>query len=396
MTISPLSWVRMTAYQALGPFISTFADSNITALLHNDNGEIVITDRELLAQRLEDLEKAAEDETSSTTTVTVKVNNPEEHVESMLLDTEAAVAANDKTEAEPSASEESKESSVIVEDKSDNSLDCDDKATKNSTEEAGHVINMDIEEDDAEDHRQMSPEATTSPSPAMHAAEVNNKEEDKHLRKIVHSKSLDDLSPEENRAKQYESSQVTANKDAVAGGQLTSSESYNNFLYWRYPLPVLDDLDDLKTSEDAAAASATVNETVKTASTAEEETATTLDNAGEKKDATDTSTMELFRPESGISGNGKLVFDPHSLSIKNNNHMGQQQQQGGQGGQRTQHVTGGAGQQQSQQQQQQMQDPALPRGPPATLQSIVPQLLVDHFVSMTDPSRAQTVDSEIA
>jgi len=185
-------------------------------------------------------------------------------------------------------------------------------------------------------------------------------------------------------------------------------------------LPVLDDLDDLKTSEDAAAASATVNETVKTASTAEEETATTLDNAGEKKgaldeiwtgcpvitfqafadltDATDTNTMELFRPESGISGNGKLVFDPHSLSIKNNNHMGQQQQ--GQERQRTQHVTGGAGQQQqgnqSQQQQQQMQDPALPRGPPATLQSIVPQLLVDHFVSMTDPSRAQTVDSEIA
>jgi len=385
-------WVRMTAYQALGPFISTFADSNITALLHNDNGEIVITDRELLAQRLEDLEKAAEE--TSTTTVTVKVNNPEEQVESMLLDTEAAATgANDKTEAETSASEESKESSVIVEDKSDNSLDCDD-ATKNSTEE-GHVINMDIEEDDAEDHRQMSPEAT-SPSPPLQP-EVNNKEEDKHLRKIVHSKSLDDLSPEENRAKQYESSQVTANtgKDAVAG-QLTSSESYNNFLYWRDPLPVLDDLDDLKTSEDAAA-SAAVNDTVKTASTAEEETATTLDNAGEKKDATDTSTMELFRPESGISGNGKLVFDPHSLSIKNNN-MGQQQQ--GQGGQqRQQHVTGGAGQQhgnQSQQQQQQMQDPALPRGPPATLQSIVPQLLVDHFVSMTDPSRAQTVDSEIA
>merc|ERR1719220_3339543 len=79
-------WVRMTAYQALGPFISTFADSNITALLHNDNGEIVITDRELLAQRLEDLEKAAEE--TSTTTVTVKVNNPEEQAES--VDTEAA------------------------------------------------------------------------------------------------------------------------------------------------------------------------------------------------------------------------------------------------------------------------------------------------------------------
>ncbi len=41
-------------------------------------------------------------------------------------------------------------------------------------------------------------------------------------------------------------------------------------------------------------------------------------------------------------------------------------------------------------------DPALPRGPPLTEQKIVPQLLVDHYVSMIDPSRAQTVDSEIA
>merc|ERR1719216_821338 len=119
-----------------------------------------------------------------------------------------------------------------------------------------------------------------------------------------------------------------------------------------------------------------------------------MDNAvSEKKDATDTSTMELFRPESGISGNGKLVFDPNTLSIKNNNH----QQQPGAGQQQQNQAQGLAGQQQQQQNlQQQMQDPALPRGPPATLQSIVPQLLVDHFVSMTDPSRAQTVDSEIA
>merc|ERR1712242_564484 len=50
-------WVRMTAYQALGPFISTFADSQITALLHIDNGEIVITDRDLLSDRLDELEQ---------------------------------------------------------------------------------------------------------------------------------------------------------------------------------------------------------------------------------------------------------------------------------------------------------------------------------------------------
>ena len=44
-------WVRMAAFQALGPFISTFADSSITKLLHNDNGEIVVKDHESLSAR---------------------------------------------------------------------------------------------------------------------------------------------------------------------------------------------------------------------------------------------------------------------------------------------------------------------------------------------------------
>merc|ERR1719242_1480024 len=254
-------WVRMTAYQALGPFISTFADSNITALLHNDNGEIVITDREMLAQRLEDLEKAEELESN----VTVKVNNPEEQIESKPEETSDADAGADADAA-------TQGSSVIAEDKSEKS-DCDE----NSTEE--HVISMDIEEDDCEDSpvQMSSPEqeTTTSPSESMHTeseAAAANKE-DKHLRKIVHSKSLDNLSPEEDRAKKYESSQVNSTATATGGGLLTSSESFNNFLYWRDPLPVLDDLDDLKTTEEAASEveeaaekSSAVNETVENAS----------------------------------------------------------------------------------------------------------------------------------
>ena len=47
----------MAAFQALGPFISTFADPAITALLHNENGEIIITDAEQLAERLNILEQ---------------------------------------------------------------------------------------------------------------------------------------------------------------------------------------------------------------------------------------------------------------------------------------------------------------------------------------------------
>merc|ERR1719239_599370 len=41
-------WVRMAAFQALGP--------SITTLLHNENGEIIITDPDQLADRLNSLE----------------------------------------------------------------------------------------------------------------------------------------------------------------------------------------------------------------------------------------------------------------------------------------------------------------------------------------------------
>merc|ERR1719270_1629981 len=381
-------WVRMTAHQALGPFISTFADSNITALLHNDNGEIVITDRELLAQRLEDLEKAGEE---NNTTVTVEVNNPEAQADSKKLDSTNTTGGQTEAVSSPPASEVKDGTGVKVEVKSDDKSDCDE----NSTE---HVISMDIDEDDDKDDHQVALASTSQPDvQQQQEQEVNNKKEDKHLRKIVHSKSLDDLSPEEDRAKKYESShQATSSKPS--GQPLTSSESYNNFLYWRDPLPVLEDLDDLKTAKEASEASedkpSEVNETTETASEDEKKAEDNEVTSTEKKgaldeiwtgcpvitfqafadltDATDTSTMELFRPESGISGNGKLVFDPNTLSIKNNNHQQQQNQQQ----QQQQHAAGGAQQTQQQlqqQQQQQMQDPALPRGPPATLQSIVPQ-----------------------
>ncbi len=83
--------------------------------------------------------------------------------------------------------------------------------------------------------------------------------------------------------------------------------------------------------------------------------------------------MELFRPAASDRNNSFSEFDPNnSGGSASSASMGQHKLQN------------------------QVQDPALPKGPPETIQDIVPQLLVDHFVSMTDPSRAQTVDTEIA
>ena len=172
----------MTAYQALGPFISTFADSNITSLLHNDNGEIVITDRELLAQRLEDLEQARAEEQEE----------------------EAEKQVENEDESKPSLSDQV----------------CDDPEEAKEVEDES-VIQMDIDTEDDEDDK-------------------DEEKDEQHLRsssnsnKIVHSKSLGDLSLEEERANNYSSSQSSS--------KMTSSESFNNFHYWRDPLPILDDL----------------------------------------------------------------------------------------------------------------------------------------------------------
>lgn len=171
-------WVRMTAYQALGPFISTFADANITALLHNDNGEIVITDRDLLASRLDDLEIARAEE------------------------------QRDQAEEKPQEEEE----------------DCDEVAAE--VEAAATTDDqMDIAEDE---HLESSSSSSTK----------------KLL--MAHSRSEGDLSLEEERAKAYNND----NNNTSSSSSLTTSESFNNFLYWRDPVPVLDGLDE------AAAASA--------------------------------------------------------------------------------------------------------------------------------------------
>ena len=186
-------WVRMTAYQALGPFISTFADSNITSLLHNDNGEIVITDRELLAQRLEDLEQARAEE---------QEQDLEQQQQQQQQEVEKVEEATED-ESKPSLSDQV----------------CDDPEEVKEVESES-VIQMDIDtENDDEDENEQKEEHLGSLSSSS---------------KIVHSKSLGDLSLEEDRANNYSSSQSSS--------KMTSSESFNNFLYWRDPLPILDDL----------------------------------------------------------------------------------------------------------------------------------------------------------
>ena len=104
-------------------------------------------------------------------------------------------------------------------------------------------------------------------------------------------------------------------------------------------------------------------------------------------DSNDSSTMELFRPATVPASANISTFDPFDTTTTF---------RGGASVDGDRNVFGHGDSNTSSSNNLNPPDPALPKGPPATFQAIVPQLLVDHYVSMIDPSRAQTVDNEIA
>ena len=104
-------------------------------------------------------------------------------------------------------------------------------------------------------------------------------------------------------------------------------------------------------------------------------------------DSNDSSTMELFRPATVPASANISTFDPFDTTTTF---------RGGASIDGDRNVFGHGDSNTSSSNNLNPPDPALPKGPPATFQAIVPQLLVDHYVSMIDPSRAQTVDNEIA
>lgn len=305
-------WVRMAAFQALGPFISTFADPMVTALLQNHNGEIVITDPDELAERLAKVVAVANE-----------------------------VAARDQRE--------------IME--------------KESKEQM-----MDLTEDE-------SSSSTLS----------------------TQTDKSGDQSFEEKRAKKYE-----------------ETSEYCSFLYWREPVDDVE-LEDIDILEDRDVIESQVEEidsppkeiqnviheatieevknelsTLDTESSSDEVTEESQDSASDNVEeileAHISDTLETDKEESkGDDDSSDEEAAPEETARPT--YAQALQSGGGEAGRWTSLCETSP---MSTSQETELQDLALPKGPPQTKQTIVPQLLIDHYVSMIDPSRAQTVDNDIA
>merc|ERR1712223_1792781 len=321
-------------------------DPAITALVHNENGEIVITDPDQLAERLNTLEKER--------------------------------GKNDKLDSQ--SSQKLKDASLSQRNSSQNIENINNNNTSGAkdTENNNNTVHMDTAED----------------SWGSELVARNTQ-----------------TSAEEERASRY-----------------LESEGYSTFLYWRDPVADLVDIDlaeqeeeleveKTETEEDVSVEESEKEDLPEKGSSKEEldnaaaaesnsapETDGAVDNkqkiddnenktaavdneaqenkASEEKESTD-STMELYRPEDVSKAQVSIsTFEPGSSRWETYSNSSLHSSRSSLDSSRSQDPV--------------PPDPALPRGPPETDQTFVPQLLIDHYVSMIDPSRAQTVDNDIA
>jgi len=402
-------WVRMAAFQALGPFISTFADPLITALLHNENGEIVITDTEQLAERL----------------ATVVDNREEEKDKSDNEDIECSVGGNESSCTDGKL--EAGDSSATPMDLSGGSdwsaEQVSNLADGDSPEErralVWHERNMDYYSfmywrepvcdlglDDIEtlEDRDVIKTSVEKIENAKKIENVNLHEATievvkNELSSLDSESSTDELTVAVEAVELQESQKtdlssgisddIVALKDKIEVGvnQEKSLQEDPDSILEAHISDTIDKVEPIESDNSTEEATDELKEPSAAVlySIVQQVSADPTTGEGTTKDANDDDDLKPTYAEAvKTSKEPELQIGRwESYGARSSLHSSKSSLDS------LSLYQGGAA-------DLQPQDLALPRGPPQTCQSIVPQLLIDHYVSMIDPSRAQTVDNDIA
>ena len=299
----------MAAFQALGPFISTFADPLITALLHNQNGEIVITDPAQLAERLAKVVALAAEA--------------------------AALERSEQADKMDLSGDENSRTGVLKASEDQSYEELRAKSLQDKSEYCSFlywrepVDTLLMEDIDLLEDRDII------------SSKIESQLSTSELSKVIHEATIEEVrnelstldtesSTEDTEQSSMEKDEVSETPDLILEAQLDTIER-----------------NELEPSE---------TEELQPETKSEVEEVDVLDD-----DLEPLQSVKL--PSDPETGRWTSLCESTSMSSS---------------------------------QETELQDLALPRGPPQTNQSIVPQLLIDHYVSMIDPSRAQTVDNDIA
>merc|ERR1719460_1223794 len=404
-------WVRMAAFQALGPFISTFADPAITALLHNENGEIVITDPDQLAERLNALEKERgkseklDSQTSSTKLKNTSVSNRSSSQNIENVNNNNTSGANDSVNnnnnnmVQMDTAEDSWGSELVA---TNTQMSAEEQRASRYLESEGYstflywrdpvadLVDIDLAEQEEElevvktELSNLDLESSTDDNGSANETAVEKTEIEEPV--PVEEEEKDDQSPEKEVSREEldnasaESNSVPETEDSVDNKQKIDDNENET-------TAVVEETQEDKSSEQKGEK---LGDREEEEGEGREEGGSmwrtlpviTFQKFDDLTESTD-STMELYRPEDVSKAQVSIsTFEPGSSRWEAYSNSSLHSSRSSLDSSRSQDPV--------------PPDPALPRGPPETDQSIVPQLLIDHYVSMVDPSRAQTVDNDIA
>jgi len=389
-------WVRMAAFQALGPFISTFADPLITALLHNENGEIVITDTEELAERLgKVVEQTAENkaETSCTNSENIDGDNS---VHAMDTSVESDWSAEKVSNMDNDSPEERR--AMMWHEKN-----MDYYSFMYWREPVSDILLEDIESLEDRDIIETKMEKVEdSKSASVGGSEVSVAVSDPSKHEGLHKATIEMVKNELSTLdaeSDTDADIVTVDPVKETDKSLEMvSESVNNLVVEdEQPKSVLDDPDTILEAHISDTIDKAECQTLSADGDKVEETSKLNNELGNESDALDSNKSgENCDNKDDTNDDSKPTYaEAVKTSKEPELQIGRWETYGARSSLHSSKssldslsLCGGG--------YEQPHDLALPRGPPQTCQSIVPQLLIDHYVSMIDPSRAQTVDNDIA
>ncbi|XP_078608792.1 serine/threonine-protein phosphatase 4 regulatory subunit 1-like isoform X10 [Branchiostoma floridae x Branchiostoma japonicum] len=417
-------WVRMAAFQALGPFISTFADSAMTGLFLTDDGSVRFMLDVAESQQKIILEQETPSESSSDSIDDRNFEQCENGDDDSGRLSESSDSDRDlDSPSSPPEATPTEPSSTLPQEEPKIDSSSDDSRTRDESET---VSGQDVESVTKETSSHSESESVTASSDTQDASERKTTES-------LPPSATKTLSPDEgicldghnctgsttNAASKEDSKGEEVVGESQGEAEQQDAEAFNSFLYWRAPLPDIElDLDlveqgSLEPAEaprercyalDASQLRRVGSDEVETVCQAVAETH--LEPANRQTFSVSTLTGEGRQVE--VTNVERLSTAPSMPQVAQVSDASQVL-----AGTRTQQapaVLNNA--QQPALSTQEVTPPPSPSSSPATSptsphhlsahlenlrkQDVIPQPLLDHYLSMTDPSRAQTVDQEIA
>ncbi|XP_071173431.1 serine/threonine-protein phosphatase 4 regulatory subunit 1-like isoform X10 [Mytilus edulis] len=369
--------VRMAAFQQLGPFISTFADSELTGLFVNEEGVLIVKNPESL-EILRDLEE--------------RIREKEEFVEDVRMferekqrAQEGLCDSSDNLET-MDISDSNNPNDVLV--SSDDSLSAEEKRAHNyETSSTENTIKTEQSSDSSISNDSSVAQCDNTTTDQENTCDIKEPVSDSPV--CASSSDLSNNNIERTSVDSDSSSQLTCDTSKPEVQDSPQEEDFNSFNYWRAPLPEVDltlseehKADDNQLSvyargydtvtlEDIALNDVEKNN-VKNLNSDNE----VLDEGQQIMTANVCTLNEVSETVDNIGTTHVIGDQLKELSLQNENNVHD--------------LSGTSLEFIDAESPEHIDEAAL-----AQQQDIVPQSLLESYLGMADPSRAQTVDTEI-